>query len=422
MSAAIGAGLVGPPWLARAHAQSGLADWSAVRDLFDLSPDRVHMSTMILTSHPAPVREAIERHRRNLDADPVEYLEENGDALTEASRNAAADYLGMNPAHIALTDSTTMGIGLIYSALDLGPGDEVLTTEEDYYVTHHALRHLSERTGVTIRRISLFSDARETTRQEIVERIRAEIRPETRVLALTWVHSSTGLKIPVAEIAGVVREANAMRDEDEQLLFGLDAVHGFGVETENFFELGVDFYAAGCHKWLFGPRGTGIAAISERGLALTRPTIPTFDDSAVFSAWYLGEDAPVGNNGPRMTPGGFKPFEHCWSMPEAFELHARIGREDIAIRTHGLASVLKEALSSIDGVNVHTPADAELSSGIVTFDVEGLSSEAVVSQMRERSIVASVAPYPSALVRLTPSIRNTEEEVERAATAVREIA
>ena len=65
----------------------------------------------------------------------------------------------------------------------------------------------------------------------------------------------------------------------------------------------------------------------------SRPTIPTFDDSTVFSAWYRGEDAPPGNNGPRMTPGGFKPFEHCWSLPEAFDLHAQIGRKEIAART-----------------------------------------------------------------------------------------
>jgi selenocysteine lyase/cysteine desulfurase len=38
----------------------------------------------------------------------------------------------MHPAHVALTDSTTMGIGLIYTSLDLGPNDEVLTTNEDY--------------------------------------------------------------------------------------------------------------------------------------------------------------------------------------------------------------------------------------------------------------------------------------------------
>lgn len=420
-AAAMGTALAGPPGLRRAQAQGDLGDWNSVRDLFPLSPDRVHMSTMLITSHPAPVREAIERHRSSLDADPVEYLESNGDRLTEASREAAAGYLGVHPSHVALTDSTTMGIGLIYSALALGPGDEVLTTDEDYYVTHHALHHLAERTGARVRRVALFEDVREATAESIVDRIRKEIRPETRLLALTWVHSNTGLKLPVAELAGVVREANAERDEDAQILFGLDAVHGFGVETGNFFELGVDFYAAGSHKWLFGPRGTGIAAISERGLALTRPTIPTFDDSRVFSAWYQREKLPAGNNGRRMTPGGFKAFEHLWALPEAFDLHDGIGREQIAARTHDLASALKEALSSIEGVTLHTPRGAEMSSGIVAFNVDGLSAGAAVSLLRERSIVASVAPYPSSLVRLTPSIRNTEREVEQAAAALRDM-
>src|SRR6056297_327770 len=129
---AMGVGAVGPFGCGPARAQGRLDDWNAVRDLFNLSPDRVHMSTMLLTSHPAPVREAIDRHRSSLDADPVVYLEDNGESLTEASRGAAAGYLGMHPAHVALTDSTTMGIGLMYTSLGLGEGDEVLTTEEDY--------------------------------------------------------------------------------------------------------------------------------------------------------------------------------------------------------------------------------------------------------------------------------------------------
>jgi len=404
--------------LARAQ-QQGRDDWSAVRDSFTLAPDVIHMSAMLLASHPAPVRNAIARHRLALDADPVTYLEANGERLTEGSRKAAADYLGVHPGHVALTDSTTMGIGLFYSSLALGPDDEVLTTEEDYYVTHHALRHLTERTGAKVRRISLFDSAREATKEAVAARIRDQIRPETRVLALTWVHSSTGFKLPAADISEVLREVNEGRDEDNRILFGLDAVHGFGVEDENFRDLGVDFYAAGCHKWLFGPRGTGIAAISDAGLALSRPTIPTFDDSTVFSAWYVREEPSEGNNGLRMTPGGFKPFEHRWSLPEAFDFHESIGRSRVAARTHGLARALKEALSSVPGVRVHTPAGPDLSSGIVAFEMEGRSSDEAVAGLRERGIIASVAPYPSALARLTPSIRNTEQEIDKVAAAVR---
>jgi isopenicillin-N epimerase len=410
------------PQAAAQEAAGDPGSWDWLRGLFDLSPDMVHMSAMLISSHPQPVREAIEEHRRRLDADPVRYLESNNTRLTEAARRAAGDYLGVHPSHVALTDSTTMGVGLVYTGLRLEPGAEILTTEHDYYVTHESLRLLAERTGATIRRIRLFDEARQTSEDEIVGRIAESLRPETRLVALTWVHSDTGLKLPVAAIAAAIEEANAGRDEGNQVLLGLDAVHGFGIENANFLQLGCDFFMAGCHKWLLGPRGTGIVAISERGLAAVRPGVPSFTDDAVFSAWLQQDDTPPGgNNGRRMTPGGFKPFEHIWALPEAFALHAELGRARVAERTHELAGMLKDGLGEIPNVTVRTPRDAALSAGIVSFDVDGMSPDAAVSRLRQRGIIASAAPYAVPHVRLTPSIRNNEHEIEQVAAALREI-
>ena len=397
-----------------------LSNWSHFRSLFNLEPGIVHMSAMLLASHPASVRAAIARHQRALDADPVAYLEDHGPGLTEASREAAADYLGIHPSRVALTESTTMGVGLVYTSLQLTPDQEVLTTDEDYYVTHASLEQAARRTGAKMRRLSLFDDVGAVNAEQIVERITSGIRPETRLLALTWVHSSTGLKLPVRDIASALREINSSRDEADQVLFGLDAVHGFGVETDSFSDTGADFLMAGCHKWLFGPRGTGIAAISSRGLAATRPTIPSFDESEVFSAWFMQREPRGSNNGRRMTPGGFKAFEHRWALREAFQLHGMLGRTRVASRTHELAGALKDALAGVDRITVRTPRDSALSSGIVAFNVEGMSSAEMVSRLRDRNIVASVAPYPSALVRLTPSIINTAAEIDQAVRAVRD--
>ncbi len=395
-------------------------DWQAVRALFDLVPDRIHMSAMLLAAHPAPVRAAIERHRRELDADPVAYLERNNGPMAAAAREAAGGYLGVHPSHIALTDSTTAGVGLIYNGLVLRPGQEVLATEEDYFVTIESLRTATERSGAGFRTIPLYENAAEASVDRIVSGIVAAIRPQTRLLALTWVHSSTGLKMPIAAIAAALGDINAERAEEDRVLLGVDAVHGFGVERDDFAALGCDFYMAGCHKWLFGPRGTGIVAISGEGLAATRPLIPSFSDDGVFTAWLQGLDAPPGSNdGERLSPGGFKAFEHRWALPEAFEMHRRIGRERIAERTHQLAGMLKEGLAGTEGVVVRTPMPAELSAGIVSFDVAGTDPDAVVSSLRQAGVVASVAPYATRHVRLTPSIRNDEADVDGALAAVR---
>jgi selenocysteine lyase/cysteine desulfurase len=104
------------------------------------------------------VREAIERHRRALDANAALYLRESEADLEERARAAAADYLGGEPEQVALTDSTTMGLGLVYARLRLAAGDEVVTTEHDFYATHESLRLRERLGGVTVRRIRLYDE------------------------------------------------------------------------------------------------------------------------------------------------------------------------------------------------------------------------------------------------------------------------
>src|SRR5690349_17943957 len=114
--------------------------WDRVRAQFALTRDRIHMAGFLLASHPTPVREAIDTHRRGLDANPGEYLHGNAGRLESAVLQAAVDYLGVQPTEIALTDSTTMSLGLLYGGLTLREGQEILTTTHDYYSTAMSLQ------------------------------------------------------------------------------------------------------------------------------------------------------------------------------------------------------------------------------------------------------------------------------------------
>jgi selenocysteine lyase/cysteine desulfurase len=397
-------------------------DWERVRADFALADDVVHMSAMLLASHPRPVREAIERHRRGLDANPVAYLADNYGRLTEAARAAAGRYVGVKGDAIALTDSTTMGLGLVYNGLRLRPDQEILSTEHDFYVTHASIRLAAARTGASIRKIALYDRIADVSGDQIVDRIARAVGPKTRVLALTWVHSSTGLKLPLRRIGGALAHTNASRPEEDRILFCVDGVHGFGNQDLDFADLGCDFLIAGCHKWLFGPRGTGIVAGTEAAWRSLLPTIPSFIDGRAWSAWTGGGGLPEPVTAATMTPGGFKPFEHVWALPEAFAWQEAIGQSRVRDRTHALAGQLKDGLAGIRGVRLHTPRAEALSAGIVSFDLDGSSPHDAVKRLRERKIVASVAPYATPHVRLTPSICNTPAEVDAALRAVREIA
>nr|QQZ50877.1 aminotransferase class V-fold PLP-dependent enzyme [Phenylobacterium glaciei] len=247
-----------------------------MRNQWALDWGEVDLSAMLFASNPKPVRDAIDRHRRGLDANPVRYLEKNNKPLQNAARAAAGAYFGVPAENVALCESTTSGIGLLYNGIGLRYGQEVLTTIHDYYVTHESLRLAALRGGGTVRKISLFDQVETVTVEQIVGRIIGNIGPQTRVLALTWVHSSTGLKMPIRAIADALIPINASRAPQEKVLFCVDGVHGFGVEDTTLPQLGCDFLVAGCHKWLFGPRGTGVIFGTPLGWSRVEPTVPSF--------------------------------------------------------------------------------------------------------------------------------------------------
>lgn len=393
-------------------------EWQRVRAQFDLAPDWVHLGGFLLASHPKVVREAIERHRRALDDNPVLYLEDHGRA--EPSRAAAATYMGVKAEDIALTDSTTMGLAILYGGLPLRAGDEVLTTTHDHYATHESLRLAAQRSGAVVRKVPLYDRASAATAGAMADAIAKAIRPETRVVAVTWVHSSTGVKTPVRAIADAIAKVNAGRAEKDRILHCVDGVHGFGVDDVTMADLGCDFFAAGTHKWIFGPRGTGVLWGKPELWRLLRPTIPHFGRAA-YAAWMKGEEPPP-TTADMMTPGGFHSFEHRWALGEAFDFHRSIGKAKVAARIHELNRQCKEGLAAMKHVTLHTPMADEISAGIITFEVAGLAPEKVVEKLKEKRVIATTTPYATSYARLAPGLLNTPQDIDMALREIRALA
>jgi selenocysteine lyase/cysteine desulfurase len=398
-------------------AAAEFTDWEAVRAQFLLTPERIHMAGFLLASHPTPVREAIELYRRGLDENPAEYLYANEERLEGAVLRAAADYLGVQPIEIALTDSTTMGLGLLYGGLTLREGQEILTTTHDHYSTEMSLRLRARRTGATFRQIPLYLKPAAVSQEEVVETLLKAVRPQTRIVAVTWVHSSTGVKLPIRQMADALTKVNASRAEADRVFLCVDGVHGFGVEDIRMEDLGCDFFIAGCHKWLFGPRGTGLVWGKAESWSVANAIIPSFHNEP-YRRWLQGADLAGVPQAALMTPGGFHSFEHRWALSEAFRFHQAIGKARIAERIHALNRHLKEGLAELGHVTLHTPLADELSAGIVCFEIEGLTPEQVVAHLRERKIIASVTPYATRYARLAPSLLTSAEEVDRTLRAV----
>ena len=398
-----------------------------VRAQFDLAPDWNHLSSFYISSHPRPVREAIAAFRRALDANPYLEVEHRWfsappDNLQLAIRDEIARYLGGKGEEIAITVSTTHALGLVYAGLPLAAGDEVLTTTHDHYSQHESIRFACERSGAHARRIALYDDPAAVTADGIVRRIREAIRPETRVLGLTWVHSATGVRLPVRAIADMLASVNRARGDDDRVRMVLDGAHGLGAVDEAVAGIGCDFLCAGTHKWMFGPRGTGIAWARAAEWARLRPSVPTFSSFPAWSAWMEGKPPVTPVTALDHSPGGFHAYEHEWALSAAFQFHRAIGRGRVAARIGELNERCKRGLAAIPGVRVITPPGSGLSAGIVCFEVAGIAADAVGEALVARRIVAGASPYLPSYARFSPGIMNTPEEVDAAVAAVREIA
>ena len=315
-------------------------------------------------------------------------------------RQAAGRYLKAQPGQIALTGSTTEGLAMIYGGIHVRPDQEILTTEHEHYSTRNTLRLRTEREGTRVRKISLFKDPQRVSADEVLGNIARAIKPQTRVLGMTWVQSGSGVKLPIGEIGKLVEEKNRDRDDKDRILYVVDGVHGFGVDNLDFPDMHCDFFIAGTHKWLFGPRGTGIVCARSEEVRDVTPLEPTFSEDTNFAT--------------SMSPGGYHAFEHRWALDQAFELHLELGKADVQARIQALNSELKQRLQADSRIELVTPMSPELSAGFSFFRVKGQDSDQVAARLlKNKVVVDAVDRDVGPVVRTAPGLLNSEAELDR---------
>jgi L-cysteine/cystine lyase len=156
--------------------------------------------------------------------------------LTEAVRGAYARAFRCEPSDVSLTTSTTEGMGQVVMGLELGPGDEILTSDEEHPGLQGALAAARELKGASVREVPLALIAQ-------------EVAPRTRLVACSHVSWATGAFAP-AELAEL----------DVPVL--LDGAQGLGAVDVDVTTLGCDAYAAAGQKWMCGPDGSGALWVS----------------------------------------------------------------------------------------------------------------------------------------------------------------
>lgn len=295
-------------------------------------------------------------------------------------RAAYAGVLGADPEDVAITTSTSEGIGRVLVGLDLRAGDEVLTAELEHPGLQGPLIAARERFGISIREVAL-------------ERIADEVGPDTRLVACSHVAWTSGAVVP--SLAGVPDEIPVL----------LDGAQGAGAVPIDLAALGCDFYAASGQKWLCGPVGTGMLWIAPGWRGRVHASMPVYvnlEDTSAGLRTRVWPDA-------RAHDAGSMPLESVAAALAAHDTLAAFGWEHVHARASTLAGRLAEMLGEA-GRDVLARGDTTL----VSWRSD--DPEAEVLRLREAGVlVRAFAGLP--FVRASVGAWNDESDLERLVAA-----
>ncbi len=385
-------------------------DIAHVREAFPVTRNLIYMNTGWSGPSPVPVtRRVQEQLEREMTEGPATLAAlPHHQAVRAELIGAVGRLLNAPPEAIALTQSTTHGLTIVANGLDWRPGDEVVTCSIEHPSVMVPSLFLQKSHGVKVRIADLHpQDDRET----LLSKIEACLSPRTRLVFLSHIQYTCGLRLPVREIADLAHRRGAY------LL--LDGAQCAGQIALDMQAMDCDFYAIPGHKWLLGPDGTGALYLRKELLPEVTPRYPA---SAAADAWTRGAaEVNFNHTSPRKFASSTTSVALESGMASAVAFHLELGSAAIEARILELGEVLRRTLTAIPGIALTCPLDPELSSGLVTFTVVGKEPLQVVQALWQQHIAGRQVPDPAA-VRLCTAFFNTEEEIHRVGEALAEIA
>jgi selenocysteine lyase/cysteine desulfurase len=219
---------------------------------FLLEPGLIHLNTGTFGLTPRYVRERVAAAMRLFESNPV--LQGYKDApdtvrgQAEAVRTRCAALLGCSAEEVLVTHGTSDALGQVAASIDFPPGSRVLTSGAEHEGGVACWRWLARRRGGFVDTVPCPPE--ETDVAAIVARFAQAMRPETKVLCVSDVIAWTGLRMPIRELAELAHAHDA--------LMVVDGAQAIGHVPVDVVATGVDAYAGSGHKWLLGPKGTGL--------------------------------------------------------------------------------------------------------------------------------------------------------------------
>jgi cysteine desulfurase / selenocysteine lyase len=405
--AADGAAILELAGLAQAGMPVAAKAWQALASQFQLPAGFAYFNTAGLGASPRAVTDRVKAMMDREEESPSPGHSEDDWGRIRAK---AASLLGPSCGadEIALVSTATEGINAILNGLPLRSGDEVVTSTHEHVALAIPLLHKMKTAGIEVR--TFEPDARSAAGN--VDRVRALLSPRTRLVFLSHVTCTTGQVFPVAEVGRLAAERRAW--------FALDGAQSLAQFPIDIRALGADFYTASCHKWLMGPKRTGLLYVRRDRLGELQSTlVGAYSDR---SNSLVDRELTLQPTAQRFEYGT-QNDALVYGLEAALDFVGALGLPAIESHNRALTDACLEGLRDVPGVQVITPSDPAARSAMVTFRLLGRDNREVANALtRRRHRVRSVTEAGLDAVRASFHVCNTKAQVEELLIAVEDIA
>ncbi len=372
------------------------AYWSKIGAAYGRDPKILNLNNGGVAPSPTVVMEAQIEAIRYSNQAPAYRMWRDLEPKIEDVRKKLGAMWKADPECIAITRNASESLQIAQFGIDLQPGDEVLTTIQDYPRMITTWQQRERREKIVLRQLEFTAPAK--TSAELVKLYEDAITPRTKVIHVSQTTFMTGQMFPVAEICAMARKHG--------ITSIVDGAHAFAQVPFSFAELDCDFYGASLHKWLSAPIGTGMLYVRK---------------DRIEKHWALMASA-------KSQDKDIRKFEEIGTHPaamhnatlQALEFYEQIGAERKFARLRYLKNRWAERLSNVQGAKMLAGLDANQSGAFATIHFDTIEPGKLVDTLLAKYnifVTPIVAPFLSG-IRVSANVYTSPAEIDRFCEAV----
>lgn len=370
--------------------------WFEIQQAFTVDRSIINLNNGGVSPSPRVVQDAMRRYLEYSNQAPVYTMWRVLEPQIESVRQRLARAFGCDPEEMAITRNASEALEICQFGLDLEPGDEVITTDQDYPRMITTWEQRVRRDGIVLKKVS-FPDPPPST-QYLVEIFERALTPRTKVIHFCHITNLSGQIFPVRELCRMARERGI-----EAIV---DGAHAFAHFPFSRDDLDCDYYGTSLHKWLLAPHGTGFLYVRRSKIRNLWPLMaaPQNMDDDIRKFEEIGTHPAANHN----------------AIAEALTFHEGIGAERKAARLRYLRDRWMKRLDGQRGVKLYTSYDPAQSCGLANIGIEGIDPVKLADYLWEKKrILVTPITHPACTgIRVTANVYTTLKEIDTFTEAI----